>query len=63
MAEARNLTKLFDLPDYLAALQLLVDRCPTAQDKKWLIVTAGACQAIGRTEGFVMLTANMLETA
>lgn len=51
------------LPQHLLALQSLVDRCPTAEDKKWLIVTAGSCEAIGRDEGFVMVTANMLEAA
>ena len=51
------------LPPHLHALQLLVDRCPSAEDKKWLIVTAGSCEAIGRDEGCVMVTANMLETA
>jgi hypothetical protein len=47
----------------LVALQMLVDRCPDAESRKWLIVTAGSCEAIGRDEGFVMVTANMLETA
>ncbi|WP_419808523.1 hypothetical protein [Sphingomonas sp.] len=51
------------LPSHLGALQLLVDRCPTAEDKKALIVTAGSCEAIGRDEGFVIVTANMLENA
>ena len=54
---------MFQLPPHLSALQLLVDRCPTPEDRKRLIVTAGSCEAIGRDEGFVMVTANMLETA
>lgn len=51
------------LPEHLAALQSLVDRCPTAEDKKWLIVTAGACEAISREDGCLMISANQLETA
>lgn len=51
------------LPDHLAALQTLVDRCPTPEQKKELIVTAGCCEAISREDGFVMVTANQLETA
>jgi hypothetical protein len=63
MAEPRNLADMFSLPPHLVALQMLVDRCPDAESRKWLIVTAGSCEAIGRDEGFVMVTANMLETA
>jgi hypothetical protein len=51
------------LPEHLAALQLLVNRCPSAEDKKWLIVTAGSCEAISREDGHLMITANQLETA
>ena len=51
------------VPAHLAALQSLVNRCPTPEDRKYLIVTAASCEAIGRDEGFVMVTANMLETA
>ena len=50
-------------PAHLVALQSLVDRCPTPELKKELIVTAGICEAIGDYDGFVMVTANMLETA
>lgn len=53
----------FALPAHLQALQSLVDRCPTPEDKKWLIVTAGACEAIGRDDGCLMISANQLETA
>ncbi|WP_419808576.1 hypothetical protein [Sphingomonas sp.] len=63
MADSSRLAALFHLPPHLAALQMLVDRCPTVEDKKWLIVTAGSCEAIGRDDGFVMVIANMLETA
>lgn len=63
MADPRNWSTIFPLPPHLAALQLLVNRCPSPEARKELIVTAGACEAIGRTEGFVMVTANQLETA
>ena len=53
----------FVLPEHLQALQLLVDRCPTDESKKHLIVTAGACEAIGRDDGFLMVTGNRLENA
>lgn len=54
---------LREVPAHLAALQTLVDRCPTPETKKELIVTAGACEAISREDGSMMLTANQLETA
>lgn len=38
-----NIEALRTVPDYLAALQALVDRCPDAATKKELIVTAGTC--------------------
>lgn len=53
----------FAFPEHLQALQLLVDRCPTPEAKKHLIVTAGACEAIGRDDGFLMVTGNRLENA
>jgi hypothetical protein len=56
-------SSLLELPAHLMALQSLVDRCPTDVAKKDLIVTAGACEAISRDEGFLMVTANQLETA
>ena len=50
-------------PEHLTALQMLVNRCATPEQKKELIVTAGACEAISAEDGFVMITANQLETA
>jgi hypothetical protein len=58
-----QLSTLRDLPTHLAALQILVDRCPTATQKKEFIVWAGACEAISREDGYLMITANQLETA
>lgn len=58
-----NIDAMRLLPEHLEALQSLVDRCPTAEDKKWLIVTAGACEAISREDGCLMISANQLETA
>ena len=63
MAEPLNIATLFRVPSHLFALQSLVDRCETAEQKKELIVTAGACEAISRKDGFVMVTANMVEAA
>lgn len=63
MSPCETITALAMLPPHLAALQLLVNRCSSPEARKELIVTAGACAAIGRTEGFVMVTANQLETA
>lgn len=51
------------LPDHLAALQMLVNRCASAEARKDMIVTAGACEAISRDEAYTILTANQLETA
>lgn len=58
-----NIDALRTIPDHLAALQLLVERCPSPAAKKELIVTAGACEAIAPDEGSLMITANQLETA
>jgi hypothetical protein len=63
MSRQTTINALAALPAHLAALQLLVNRCSSPEARKELIVTAGACEAIGRTEGFVMVTANQLETA
>jgi hypothetical protein len=63
MSRRDTIAALVALPPHLAALQMLVNRCPTAEARKELIVTAGACEAIGRDDGFVMVTANQLETA
>jgi len=63
MSQRDTIATLATLPPHLAALQMLVNRCPTAEARKELIVTAGACEAIGRGDGFVMVTANQLETA
>jgi hypothetical protein len=63
MAEPHNLAEMFRVPAHIMALQLLVNRCPDEVSRKHLIVTAGSVEAIGRDEGFMILTANMLETA
>ncbi len=63
MRNKRKLARTFRLPPHLVALQMLVNRCSSPEARKDLIVTAGACEAIGRDEGFVMVTANQLETA
>jgi hypothetical protein len=58
-----HLDTMRELPPHIVALQLLVDRCETSALKKELIVMAAGCGAIDRHEGFLMVTANQLETA
>lgn len=53
----------FALPEHLAALQLLVERCGEAVDRKHLIVVAGASGAISGDEAHLLITAYQLETA
>jgi hypothetical protein len=57
------MTEITSLPEHLLALQLLVNRCPTAEARKELIVCAGAVECISREDGSLMITANQLETA
>jgi hypothetical protein len=63
MGKPFDIATLLAIPPHLLALQSLVDRCETAEQKKELIVTAGACEAISLEDGFVMVTANMVEAA
>lgn len=63
MHESPHIVAMRELPAHLSALQLLVNRCSSAESRKRLIVMAGSCEAIGFEEGFVMVTANQLETA
>lgn len=58
-----NVADLQTLPEHLAALQMLVNRCTTAEEKKWLIVSAGSCEAISPEDACLMISANQLETA
>jgi len=58
-----NIDAMRSLPDHLAALQTLVDRCPTPELKKELIVDAGCCGAITPEDAFLIMSANQLETA
>jgi hypothetical protein len=51
------------VPGHLAAVQLLVNRCPTPELKKSLIVQVACHAAIGRRDGELLMTANQLETA
>lgn len=52
-----------ELPPHLEAVQLLVNRCPTLEDKKGLIVAAGTHEAITADEATLLISANQLETA
>lgn len=53
----------FTLPDHLRALEGLVERCPTAEGRKLLIVAAGCAEAITGDEAHLLITAHQLETA
>lgn len=53
----------FALPAHLAALQSLIERCPTAEGRKVLIVAAGCAEAITGDEAHLLITAHQLETA
>ncbi|WP_338469067.1 hypothetical protein V3I01_08160 [Sphingomonas sp. gentR] len=53
----------FALPPHLDALRAVVDRCPTPEAKKAVIVTAGACEAVTADEAALLITAYQLETA
>lgn len=48
-------------PPHVHALQEIVNRCPTLQDRKQLIVAAGSCSAISPDEAHLLITANLLE--
>lgn len=51
-----------DLPSHLLAAQLLIDRCPSLEAKKWLVVALGSNEAVSRDEAHLLMTANQLET-
>lgn len=51
------------LPAHLSALQLLVNRCSSAELRKGLIVESGIYGAIGAADAELMISANQLETA
>lgn len=51
------------LPEHLAAVQLLVDRCETPELRKSLIVAIACHDAISAEDAALLVTANQLETA
>lgn len=55
--------QLCRLPDHLHAMQLLVNRCPTPEMRKCLIVQAACCEAINSDDAALLISANQLETA
>lgn len=59
----KKLADLSTLPEHLAALQVLVNRCVDPACRKELIVTAACCGALDCDEGTLMISANQLETA
>lgn len=51
------------LPPHLAALQLLVNRCSSAELRKSFIVESGIHGAIEAADAELLISANQLETA
>lgn len=56
-------TALTTIADHLAALQLLINRCPSAELRKSLIVDSAMNGAIHFTDADLLIQANQLETA
>ena len=61
--EPFNIASLLILPAPLVALQSLLDRCVTAEQRKQLIEVAGRCEAIDRDDADLLMSAYQLETA
>jgi len=53
----------YAIPAHLEALREVVERCPSPEGKKGVIVMAGACEAITPEEAHLLITAYQLETA
>ena len=51
------------LPEHLAAIQLLIARCPTPSQRKEFIIAALCFGAIEAAETELLIQANQLETA
>jgi hypothetical protein len=51
------------LPEHLAAVQLLINRCPTPELRKGFIVMCAAHGAIEGEDAELLIQANQLETA
>ncbi len=51
------------VPEYISALQLLVNRCPSAELRKALIVECGLIGCVAAAEAMLLISANQLETA
>lgn len=51
------------LPAHLAAMQTLIDRCPTPEQRKEFIIAAHCCGAIEKADTELLIQANQLETA
>ncbi len=58
-----DLAAMMVIPSHVGALMLLVDRCPTPEARKSLIVMAGACEAITADEATLLISAYQLESA
>lgn len=51
------------LPAHLEAMQMLIGRCPTPEQRKEFIVAAHCCGAIDRCDTELLIQANHLEAA
>lgn len=47
----------------LAGFQAILRRCPSAADRKRLVLSAWECRALSRDETRLLVEAHMLETA
>jgi hypothetical protein len=51
------------LPPHLAAMQSLINRCPTSEKRKEFIISAFCCGAATAEDTGLLIQANQLETA
>jgi hypothetical protein len=51
------------LPEHLAAVQILINRCPSREMRKALIVAIACHDAIEASDAELLIQANQLETA
>jgi hypothetical protein len=58
-----DLAGINQLPEHLAAVQVLLNRCPTAQLRKSLVVMCATHGAIDGEDAELLIQANQLETA
>jgi hypothetical protein len=52
-----------NLPPHLEAAQMLVGRCPNAEDRKGFIIACAVHGAVTKEDAELLIQANQLETA